>query len=207
MHRVLGIVGALSLLLAGPVARTQAGEPGPKAKGEGCTAGKPMKAFAALDLTADHQQKLEKLHEAAAKQAEPLYKDLSAKMKEMRALWAVAKPDRAALERKHAEMSGLHAKLWGIHLDTKLQIHALLTPEQRARWTAEHAGPGMPGPLGACPHMQAGCPHAQTGDCPCMQAGACPHLQGGGGPCPHGGPGICPGCPHAGDPGAKPQKK
>jgi Spy/CpxP family protein refolding chaperone len=171
MNQVLRIIGVAVLLLAGLTMNAQAAERGPKAKGQGPKAGKPMDPLAALNLTPEQKQKMDQIHEAAAKQAEPLHKDLAAKMKEMQALWAVDKPDKAALERKHGEMNAINSKLWGIHIDSKLQIHALLTPEQRTKWLSRPGmgpgmhgmhGPGMvgmPGP-GMWPHAQAGGPGA-----------------------------------------------
>ena len=198
MNTVLRFVGVTALLLAGFAANAQAGERGPKAKGEGPKAGKPMGPPADLNLTPEQKQKMDKIHEAASKQAEPLHKEMAAKMKEMQPLWAVDKPDRAAIERKHAEMSAIQNKLWGIHIDAKLQIHALLTPEQRSKWADDHdAGPGMPG--------------MHVDECPCMHGSECPCMHGGECPCMHGaGPGKGPDGPGgSGGPGKgpKPEKK
>jgi Spy/CpxP family protein refolding chaperone len=234
MTKTLASIGIATLLLAGLASNAQAGERGAKAKGEGPKAGMPMGPMAELNLTAEQKKKIDQLHEAAAKQAEPLHKELAAKMKEMQALWAVDKPDKAAIERKHAEMSALNSKLWGIHIDTKLQIHALLTPEQRAKW-ANHPdmppmmmhGPGMGGMHGGgcgmhgvdCPYMHGDCPCAHGGDCPCMHgagaekgagapAGDCPCKHGAG--AAKGAPGAPEAAPTApaapGKPG-KPEKK
>jgi Spy/CpxP family protein refolding chaperone len=206
MNTVLRIVGVTALLLAGFAANAQAGERGPKAKGEGPKAGKPMGPLADLNLTPEQKQKMDKIHEAASKQAEPLHKEMVAKMKEMQPLWAVDKPDRAAIERKHAEMSAIQNKLWGIHIDAKLQIHALLTPEQRSKWADDHdAGPGMPGMHGP------GMPGMHGDECPCMHGSECPCMHGGECPCMHGaGPGKGPDGPGgSGGPGKgpKPEKK
>ncbi len=212
-NRALSIIGVVTLLSAGFIANAQAGERAPKAKGEGPKAGKPMGPFADLNLKPEQKQKIDQIHEAAAKQAEPLEKEMAAKMKEMQALWTVDKPDKAAIERKHAEMSAITSKLWSIHIDSKLQIHALLTPEQRAKW-ASHPGPGMHGPGGPGMHGMHG---MHGGDCPCMQGGDCPCMHGGdcgcmhGGECPmHGaGAGKGPGgsTPPAPAKAAKPEKK
>jgi Spy/CpxP family protein refolding chaperone len=206
MNTVLRFVGVTALLLAGFAANAQAGERGPKAKGEGPKAGKPMGPPADLNLTPEQKQKMDKIHEAASKQAEPLHKEMAAKMKEMQPLWAVDKPDRAAIERKHAEMSAIQNKLWGIHIDAKLQIHALLTPEQRSKWADDHdAGPGMPGMHGP------GMPGMHGDECPCMHGSECPCMHGGECPCMHGaGPGKGPDGPGgSGGPGKgpKPEKK
>ena len=137
--------------------------------------GKPMGPMAGLNLSAEQKQKIDQLHEAAAKQAEPIQKEMAAKAKEMQALWAVDKPDRAAIERKHGEMAALQSKLWGIHIDTRLQINALLTPEQRTKWAEQPHGMGMHG-MGMDMHGPGA-----GGDCPCMHGGTCAH--GAGCPC------------------------
>jgi Spy/CpxP family protein refolding chaperone len=208
MNKLLRIVGIVTLLAASLTANASAGERGPKAK-----AGKPMGPMAALNLTPEQKQKLDQIHEDAAKQAEPLHKELAGKMKEMQALWAVDKPDKAAIERKHAEMNAIHGKLWGIHIDSKLQVHALLTPEQRAKWASGPGpgmhGPGKPGMHGSgMPGMYGpGCP-MHGGDCPCMHGGDCPCMKGAGCPCMHGaGPGKGPGGPAAPPTPPKPDKK
>jgi Spy/CpxP family protein refolding chaperone len=213
MNTVLRVVGITALVLASLGTTAQAGERGPKAKGGDVKSGKPMGPMAALNLTPEQKQKLDQIHEAAAKQADPLHKEVSAKMKEMEPLWLVEKPDRAAIERKHAEIAAVRTKLWGIHIDTRLQVHALLTPEQRAKWTSHGPmkegmhGPGMMGMQGE------DCPCAQGGDCPLSKAGGCPHAascpcaKDGGCPGMHGpGPGMHPHGPGGPAKGPKPEK-
>ncbi len=208
MHRVLAIVATATLLLAGVLASTHAAERSGKGKADTAKAGKPMGPLAALDLTPEQRQKVDQIHQAAMKQAEPLHQELAAKMKEMQGLWAVDKPDKAAIEKKHAEMSAVHAKLWGIHIDAKLQIHALLTPAQRTKWAEQAAmGPDMHGMGG--PGMGMGMMGMPGGGCPGMHGGDCPGKAGGDCPCMHGGGDHGPGGPHAGGPGkaAMPDKK
>jgi len=191
MTKAFRAIGIAALLLTGLTLSTQAGERGPKAKGDGPKPGMPMGPMAELNLTAQQKQKIDQLHEAAAKQAEPLHKELAAKMKEMQSLWAADKPDRAAIERKHNEMAAINSKLWGIHIDTRLQIHALLTPEQRAKWASHPDMPGMmmhgPG-MGGMHGPGGGC--MPGGDCPCMHEAGCPCQHGGECACKHGVPGA-----------------
>jgi Spy/CpxP family protein refolding chaperone len=201
MNTLLRTIGIVALVLAGFTANAQAGERGPKAKGDVPKAGKPMGPFADLNLTPEQKQKMDQIHGAAAKQAEPLHKELAAKMKEMQSLWAVDKPDKVTI----------NSKLWGIHIDAKLQIHALLTPEQRTKWASHPGpGPGMPGMHGP------GMPGMHGGECPCMHGDECPCMHGGECPCMHGpGPGKGAASPHEGGPGGpggpakapKPEKK
>ncbi len=195
MNQLARTLAIAALLMTATSA--QAGPHGPK--GDGPKAGGPM---ADLNLTPEQKQKIEQIHAAAVKQAEPLQKELGAKMKELQALWAVDKPDKAAIERKHDEMNPIFAKLRNIYIDSKLQIHAVLTPEQRAKWSSHQdmhgmmMGPGMGMGYGggmAGPH--GGAYAGMGGDCPCMH-GDCAVKQGG----------ECP-CKQAAGKGPKPEKK
>ncbi len=117
-------------------------------------------AMAGMKLTPDQKQKIDELRNAAMKQAEPLRKEKQNQMAEMKGLWLADKPDREAIMRKQAEMDGTRQKLRAIWTDFHLQLHGILTPEQRAKW-AEHfggmgnKGRGMQGGMG-CPCMD-GC--------------------------------------------------
>jgi Spy/CpxP family protein refolding chaperone len=183
-------VVVVALMVIGLGAPASAQGPGPK--GKGAKMGKGMGPMAGLNLSAEQKQKIDQLHEAAAKQAEPIQKEMAAKAKEMQALWAVDKPDRAAIERKHGEMAALQSKLWGIHIDTRLQIHALLTPEQRTKWAEQPHGMGMHGMGGGIGMGMGMGMHGPgtDGDCPCMHGGTCPHGAG---------------CPGAGGGGKEPK--
>lgn len=195
MNQLARTFAIATVLLTGLVTSAQAGPRGPKG-------GKPMGGMgpmADLNLTPEQKQKIDQIHDAAGKQGEPLHKELGAKMKELQALWAGDKPDKAAIERKHDEMTPIFTKLRTIHIDTRLQIHALLTPEQRAKWASHHEmhgkmmgpgmgmmhGGGMGGPHGGacmggdCPCMGGDCP-CKHGDCPAKQAGECPCKRGAG---------------------------
>jgi len=207
MKRILRIFIAAAVVLSGSMLTTYAGERGPRTKATSPKPGKPMGPLATLNLTPEQWQKIDQIRKAAAKMADPIHRDIAAKMKEMAPLWTVEKPDKAAIERKHTEIAALRTKLWGIHIDSRLKIHALLTPEQRAKWAtgpSMELGP-MHGPGG--PRMPAGdCPYMQAGECACPHAADCPHRGGGMGLAASGpGPKKGPGCPCAKGGSAKPQ--
>lgn len=157
------IVGIATVLLAGMTASAWA-------QGRGPMSGNPDAHFAQLKLSPEQKQKVQAFREAAMKQAEPLRKEMQAKAAEMKQLWLADKPDKNAIERKQAEMEAIGHKLRGIWTDFHLQLHAVLTPEQRAKW-AEHmgGGPGMGGGRG----MGRGGMHGggmgggMGGGCPC----------------------------------------
>ena len=154
------IVGIATVLLAGMTADAWAQGRGPMGGAY----------FAQMKLSPEQRQKIEAFREAAMKQAEPLRLEMQAKAAEMKQLWLADKPDKTAIERKQTEMEAIGHKLRGIWTDFHLQLHAVLTPEQRAKW-AEHmgSGPGMGGGRG----MGRGGMHGggmgggMGGGCPC----------------------------------------
>jgi zinc resistance-associated protein len=139
MKTNLRIVGIASVLLAGMSASAWA-------EGHGAMSGNPDAHFAQLKLSPEQKQKVATFREAAMKQAEPMRKEMQAKAAEMKQLWLTDKPDKNAIERKQSEMEAIGHKLRGIWTDFHLQLHTVLTPEQRAKW-AEHVGKG-PGMMG-----------------------------------------------------------
>jgi Spy/CpxP family protein refolding chaperone len=159
------IVGIATVLLAGMTASAWA-------QGRGPMSGNPDAHFAQLKLSSEQKQKVQAFREAAMKQAEPLRKEVQAKAAEMKQLWLADKPDKTAIERKQTEMEGIHHKLRGIWTDFHLQLHAVLTPEQRAKW-AEHMGGGPGMGMGGGRGMGRGGMHdggmggGMGGGCPC----------------------------------------
>jgi zinc resistance-associated protein len=157
------IVGIATVLVAGMTASAWA-------QGRGPMSGNPDAHFAQLKLSPEQKQKAGAFREAAMKQAAPLRLEMQAKAAEMKLLWLADKPDKNAIERKQSEMEAIGHKLRGIWTDFHLQLHAVLTPEQRAKW-AEHmgGGPGMGGGRG----MGRGGMHGggmgggMGGGCPC----------------------------------------
>jgi Spy/CpxP family protein refolding chaperone len=157
------VLGLAALLVGAPTA-AWAQNKGDMQKGDMQGKGDMMKgnhngAMAALKLTPDQKQKLETMKDAAMKQAEPLRKEMQTKMSEMKGLWLADKPDRDAIVRKQAEMDSTKQKLRTIWTDFHLQMHDVLTPEQRMKW-ADHFGSmmakghGMHGNgMGMCPCM------------------------------------------------------
>jgi len=103
------------------------------------------------NLTPEQQTKIAALRAAAVEKAAPLRGELEAKMIEMQQLWAAEKPDRKAITGKQAEMDTIHQKIRVIWTDFGLDVHALLTPPQRAEWAQAGPGHGMgmgPGMMG-----------------------------------------------------------
>jgi Spy/CpxP family protein refolding chaperone len=80
----------------------------------------------------------------------------------------VDKPDKDAIVRKQAEMDSTRQKMRAIWTDFHLQMHDVLTPEQRTKW-AEHFG-GMNGKNHG---MHGG--GMGMGMCPCMEGNEPPN--------------------------------
>ncbi len=103
------------------------------------------------NLTSEQKTKIAALRAAAMEKVAPLRAEVHAKMLEMRELWSVEKPDRKAIVGKQAEMDAIHQKMQAIWTDFGLDVHALLTPAQRAEWAQSipgrgwGMGPGMAG--------------------------------------------------------------
>lgn len=151
MNKTLGTMGLVMLLLVGSTSLALAQGPGgssPPGAGKGAAAQKGHVS----SLTPEQQTKIATLRAAAVEKAGPLRGELDAKMIEMRQLWVTEKPDRKAITGKQAEMDAIHQKLRAIWTDFGLEVHALLTPAQRAEWAQGGPGQGWgmgPGMMGA----------------------------------------------------------
>jgi Spy/CpxP family protein refolding chaperone len=142
--------GLTMVLLMGATSLALAQGPG---GGTASTAGKGAadQKSPISDLTPEQKGKIAALRAAAMEKAAPLRNELDAKMTEMRQLWAAEKPDRKAITGKQAEMDAIHQKMRAIWTDFGLDVHALLTPAQRAEWAQAGPGHGMgmgPGMMG-----------------------------------------------------------
>ena len=140
MKKTLTIIGVAALTMGGLAAEAMA-------QGRGPGYGGPGRRLAALDLTAQQQQQIGQLRDAALKQCEPLRAQLGQKLDELRNLWRAPQPDRRAIAHKQTEVDTLRAKQRDVWTDFRYQVHALLTPEQRSKW-ADWGGPGMGGGRG-----------------------------------------------------------
>lgn len=148
MHKIFSSMGLVMMLLVGAVSPALAQGPGansPPGAGRGAMGQKgPIS-----NLTPEQQTKIAALRAAAVEKASPLRGEVDAKMIEMRQLWATEKPDRKAITGKQAEMDAIHQKMRAIWTDFGLEVHALLTPAQRAEWA-------QAGPMGMGPGMMGG---------------------------------------------------
>lgn len=162
-HVIAGLLAIVALLFASAaIAR------GPGRMGE--------RMLKDLGLSAAQLEQVSTLKQQMKTATKPLHDDLKALHEQMLELWKVDAPDRAAILRLHAEIDAVRAKLQVAHIDHRLAVHAILTPEQRAK-AAERmdrkgfgrggrgvgAGPGGAGGFG---------PGFGNPDCPFAPGGA-----------------------------------
>jgi Spy/CpxP family protein refolding chaperone len=146
MHKTFSSVGLVMMMLVGAVSPALAQGPGANSS-MGAGKGSAAQKSPISNLTPDQQTKIAALRAAAMGKAAPIRGELDAKMIEMRQLWAAEKPDRNAITGKQAEIDAIHQKIRAIWTDFGLEVHALLTPAQRAEWAQSGAGMG-PGMMG-----------------------------------------------------------
>lgn len=187
MHKTFSSMGLVMMLLVGAVSPALAQGPGANSNpggGKGAMGQKPPLS----NLTPDQEAKIAALRASAKDKAAPLRGELETKMVEMRQLWAVEKPDRKAIVGKQAEMDTIHQKMRAIWTDFGLEVHALLTPAQRAEWA--QAGPGRG--MGMGPGMMGGGgPRGRHGGGPGHGMGQGMGMEQGMEGCPCGSP-MCP---------------
>ncbi len=105
-------------------------ERGKKHKGEGRFNGR-IGSF--LDLTVDQQAKIDKIRAENDKSAQKMHDDIAGLKEKMRAEWRAAKPNKQALLDLHKKMADLRNKLAEQRIAERIDIIALLTPEQRVK--------------------------------------------------------------------------
>ena len=162
MHKAFSSMGIAMMLLVGTGSPALAQGPGansPPGAGRGAMGQKGPVS----NLTPEQQTKIAALRAAAMEKAAPIRGELETKMTEMRQLWVVDKPDRKAIVGKQAEMDAIHQKMRTIWTDFGLEVHALLTPAQRAEWAQGNPGQGWGMGMGM---MGAGGPRGRHGGGP-----------------------------------------
>lgn len=135
-------LAAASLLASTAVAQGGAGRGGGPGGGYGWGKGPGhgRGMMAQLDLSASQQDQIAALRTTMLEQTAQAREALDEKRAEMQALWNVETPDREAILAKHAEMDELRTELRVAHIDFRLAVRALLTPEQRAKVDAMPRG-------------------------------------------------------------------
>lgn len=110
--------------------------------GEGKGAG--MRMMQGLDLSAAQKEQVEQLTQQMKQDLAPVREQLDQKRNELHQLWRAEAPNEQAILAKMAEMDGLRQQVRARNVKFRLAVHALLTPEQKARM-AERMGQGRGG--------------------------------------------------------------
>jgi Spy/CpxP family protein refolding chaperone len=127
---------ALSLALVATFALAQ--EPrkvfmhGPGIEGEGITS--------ALNLSTDQKVQWDAIHQQLEASMQPLFNQHQAAEQQLNAAADASNPDAAAVGRAYLSLRAIGKQIKDAHLATKSKIDAILTPDQKAKFDAIHAG-------------------------------------------------------------------
>jgi Spy/CpxP family protein refolding chaperone len=95
------------------------------------------------NLTEEQQTQIEKSKLNLDKELLPLEADVDVKRAELDKLFLVEKPDKKAVYKKVDEIGVLQVQIEKIKVDHKLEVRALLTPDQRVAFDKQHSKCGM----------------------------------------------------------------
>ena len=98
----------------------------------GCTFGPKMNEQ--LGLTAEQKSKVDALRDKAQKDNEPHLKKLKKLREEMRELWMADNPSEKAILKQQDKMAPRRDKMRKRRVRFKLDVFALLTPEQKTKF-------------------------------------------------------------------------
>ena len=93
--------------------------------------GKMQQLAQRLGLDAEQMRQFQAIQSQQRQVVRPLKRTLQAKRQQMQQLWQTNTPDRDAILAKQAEMDHVRIQMRSLRLDSRLAIHAMLTPEQR----------------------------------------------------------------------------
>lgn len=137
--RMIGVVLAVALMLGSgltatpSLARDWGDHDGHRMHGQRHHGQHWMRILKELDLTDEQKAKAREIMMAARKQAIPMRAELQVAQLELQELLVQADVDRAAVDQHLDQIGQLRQKLMRHRVDTRLKLHAMLTPEQRAK--------------------------------------------------------------------------
>jgi|GEM_PF-3369731 Spy/CpxP family protein refolding chaperone len=119
--------------------------------------GPAMHQCGSESLTEEQQKKIQELQTALDKQVQTIKADLEIKQAELKKLLIADKPEAGAVNKKIDEIGALKLQLEKLHVQTRLKIREILTPEQRLEFDKCGGNCGKCG--GACDGagMRSGC--------------------------------------------------
>jgi len=131
---------SLSTLLSSGVAHA-----GPAAGKQDRSEQKQNRLCERLACTAAQKTQIESIHDATAPQVKAAREAMQSLRAQQRAEWQKAAPSAATLERLDGQIDAQKDKIGDLRRAAKLKIHALLTADQRAKFTAEKGKRGKHG--------------------------------------------------------------
>ncbi|MFH1811457.1 MAG: Spy/CpxP family protein refolding chaperone [Pseudomonadota bacterium] len=144
----LAVFGLGALLLA-----TTAEARGPRGQGRGGHGGKGgmgPQMLEQLDLSNEQRTQIEKSQLAMRQDLVDIKAQLREKKDQLRDLWLADNPSEKSILAKHKEMDPLRNKIRERKIKHRLEVHKILTPDQRAKLgeLAKKRGKGPGGPRG-----------------------------------------------------------
>ena len=137
--RMIGIVLAVALMLGSGLAATPSlardwgDHDGHRRHGQRHHGRHWMRLLKGLDLTDEQKANAREIMLAARKQAIPMRAELQVAQLELQELLVQDDVDRAAVDQHLEQIGQLRQKLMRHRVDTRLKLHAMLTPEQRTK--------------------------------------------------------------------------
>lgn len=109
-----------------------------------------------LNLTAEQSAKIQSLRETHLKEVTPLRTQIFTKKAELKLLWVQNNPDKNKIMSKQKEISDLQYRMKEKSTDYRLEIHKVLTPEQRAQQLFSRSGKRSYSRAGICGNQYHG---------------------------------------------------
>ena len=90
-----------------------------------------MKLFGELDLTAEQQAAIKKIHTEARAETKPLHEEMRSLKDEMREEWGTMAPDEDRILALHKQIHAIKGQLGVLRIETRMDTLNVLTAEQR----------------------------------------------------------------------------
>jgi Spy/CpxP family protein refolding chaperone len=94
----------------------------------------------ALNLSTDQKVQWDAIHQQLETSVKPLFDQHHAAEQQLNAAADASNPDPAAVGRAYLSLRAIGKQIKDAHLATKSKIDAILTPDQKAKFDAMHAG-------------------------------------------------------------------
>ena len=90
-----------------------------------------MKLFGELDLTAEQQAAIKKIHTEARAETKPLHEEMRSLKDEMREEWGTMAPDEDRILALHKQIHAIKGQLGVLRIESRIDTMNVLTPGQR----------------------------------------------------------------------------